>query len=64
MREKLQTVFQEALRLLYNVSPRFPWEDRILTFQSLSKNYTYLAILRRKGTILYGSHSSMGGNGQ
>ena len=29
MRAKLYTVFQEALRLLYNVSPRLPWEERV-----------------------------------
>ena len=27
-RTKLDTVFQESLRRLYNVSPRLPWEER------------------------------------
>ena len=29
MRAKLYTVFQEVLRLLYNVSPRVSWKDRV-----------------------------------
>ena len=29
MRAKLYTVFQEALRLIYNVSLRLPWEERV-----------------------------------
>ena len=29
MRAKSYTVFQEVLRLLYNVSPRVSWKDRV-----------------------------------
>ena len=29
MRTNLYTVFQEVLRLLYNVSPRVSWKDRV-----------------------------------
>ena len=29
MRAKLYTVFQEALRLLYNISSRVSWKDRV-----------------------------------
>ena len=41
MRAKLYTVFQEALRLLYNISPRHTWEERI---SHLSKSVQTLYI--------------------
>ena len=42
MRAKLYTVFQEALRLLYNVSLRLPWEERV---SHLSKFFQTLYML-------------------
>ena len=48
MRAKLYTVFQEALRLLYNISMRLPWEERVSHLSKFVQTLYMLAYIEEE----------------